>query len=129
MQNIQQLLKEKEDAIEQVRRELEALRSVTPLLSDSVPGLLLPFPYRDAGNETSTHLGEALRTVAPLLVDEADEFDPEIRARLVQAAENDSNLSRVQRISLQLKHIAAPFLGSNVQEVTRRRVVEARRPH
>ena len=129
MQNIQQLLKEKEDAIEQVRRELEALRSVTPLLSDSVPGLLLSFPYRDAENETSTQLGEALRTVAPLLVDEADEFDPEIRARLVQAAENDSNLSRVQRISLQLKHITAPFLGSNVQEGTGRHVeVEARRP-
>jgi hypothetical protein len=130
VQNIQQLLKEKEDAIEQVRRELEALRSVTPLLSDSIPGLLLSFPYRDAENETSTQLGEALRTVAPLLVDEADEFDPEIRARLVQAAENDSNLSRVQRISLQLKHIAAPFLGSNVQEVTGRHVeAEGRRPH
>ncbi|HST11535.1 MAG TPA: hypothetical protein VLL05_14260 [Terriglobales bacterium] len=120
MQTIQQLLKQKVDAIEQVRRELEALRSVTSLLSDSAPGLLLLFPYRDAGNETSTHLGEALRTVAPLLVDEADEFDPEIRARLVKAAENDFNLGRVQRISLQLKHIVAPLLGSNIQEVTGR---------
>jgi hypothetical protein len=40
------------------------------------------------------------------LVDETDEFDSEIRARLVEAAENDFNVSTAKRISRQLRHIA-----------------------
>jgi hypothetical protein len=56
-----------------------------------------------------------LRTVAPLYVDEAEEFDPATAVWLVQAAEYGSPQARVQRISLQLKQIAAPFQSSNVQ--------------
>jgi hypothetical protein len=64
-----------------------------------------------------TELGAALRTVAPLLVDETDEFDPEIRARLVEAAENDFKLSTAKRISRHLRHVAGPLLGSNARPV------------
>ena len=39
-------------------------------------------------------MGEALRAVAPLLVEETDEFDPSLRARLVEAAERDRNLGQ-----------------------------------
>jgi hypothetical protein len=83
-------VREKEDAIEQVRREVEALRSVTPLLPDA----------------------EALRTVAPLLVDETEDLDLEVRARLVEATENDSKLGRARKISRQLRHFATPFAAS-----------------
>jgi hypothetical protein len=121
VRDIQQLLREKELSIEQVRREIEALRSVSPLLSDAVPTAQQSCVCKETGTETATELGAALRTVAPLLVDETNEFDG-IRARLVEAAENDFNLSTANRISRQLRHIAGlagPLLGSNVRsEVT-----------
>jgi len=41
----------------------------------------------------------------PILVDEAQEFDPGIRSRLIQAAESEFKLGRAQRISRQLRHI------------------------
>ncbi len=110
MRDIEQLLREKEEAIKQVRREVEALRSVTPLLSES--GIFIPrsFVYGDAGIETDAALGEALVTVGPLLTDDKDEFDPEIRARLADAAENDLKLSSEGGISRQLRRITRPLL-------------------
>jgi hypothetical protein len=36
MRDIYKVLREKEDAIAQVRREVQALRSLTPLLADAV---------------------------------------------------------------------------------------------
>ena len=42
MRDIHQLLKEKEGSIEQFRREIEALRSVTPILSDARPDFRSP---------------------------------------------------------------------------------------
>jgi hypothetical protein len=113
VRDIQQLLREKEHAIEQVRLELDALRSVTPLLSDTVP---LNALCQEAGLEASAGLVAALHTVAPLLVDERDGFDPEIRARLIEAAESDFKLSTAKKISHQLRHIAGlvgPRLSSN----------------
>lgn len=113
MRDIQQLLREKEHAIEQVRLEVDALRSVTPLLSDRVPVNALSEETRA---EVSTELVAALHTVAPLLVDETAEFDSRIRARLVEAAENDFNLRTASKLSRQLKHIVGlvgPRLGSS----------------
>jgi hypothetical protein len=113
VRDIQQLLREKEDAIEQVRLEVDALRSVSPLLSDKVPANVL---HEETGAEASTELVAALRKVAPLLVDETDEFDPGIRARLIEAAESDFNLSTARKLSGQLKHIVGlvgPRLGSS----------------
>ena len=90
MRNIHAVLKEKEDALEQLRREISALHSVTPLLGDSV--------RREPTNDAVGDLGEALHTVAPLLVNEAEDFDPEIRARLVKAAENEFNQRRASKL-------------------------------
>jgi len=113
VRDIQRLLSEKEHAIEQVRLEVDALRSVTPLLSGRVRANTL---YEKGGANDSAELVEALRKVAPLLVDETDEFDPAIRARLIEAAESDFNLSTAKKLSHQLKHIAGllvPRLGSS----------------
>ena len=118
MRDIQQLLKEKEGSIEQLRREIDALRSVTPLLSDARPNVQQPSICQEARTETSSQLGAALRAVAALLVDETDEFDPEIRARLVEAAESNFNMSTAKRISRNLRHIVGPLLGSNVRSVS-----------
>jgi len=108
-----EVLREKEHAIEQVRRELEALRSVTPLLSDAMSNAPKPVLSRKAATETANQLGEALRTVAPLLVDETEEFDPAIRARLVEAAENDANMGLTRGISRHLRSMAGPLLRAN----------------
>jgi hypothetical protein len=113
VRDIQDLLREKEHAIEQVRLEVDALRSVSPLLSDRVPVNSL---FGEAGTDASTELVAALRTVAPLLVDETDEFDPGIRARLIEAAESDFNLGTAKRISRQVRHIVGlvgPRFGSS----------------
>jgi hypothetical protein len=116
VRDVYEVLREKQDAIEQVRREVEALRSVTPLLSDArstIPQLAV---RREANTETvSQELSEALRTVAPLLVDETEDLDPEVRARLVEATENDSKLGRARKISRQLRHFATPLLRANLR--------------
>jgi hypothetical protein len=115
VRDVYEVLREKEDAIEQVRREVEALRSVTPLLADSRSTIPEPAVRREAGTETISHqLGEALRTVAPLLVDETEDFDPEVRARLVEGAEIQFQSGRARRISRQLWHFATPLLRANL---------------
>lgn len=123
MRNVYEVLREKEDAIERVRREVEALRSVTPLLVtpllvdklDARLNVSAPSAARwEARTETVSELGEALRTVAPLLADETEDLLAKVRARLVEAAENDSKLSRAKTISRQLRQIAAPLLGANL---------------
>jgi hypothetical protein len=86
------VLREKEGSIEQVRREVQALYSVTPPLSNANVTIPQAAVGGEARTETvSEQLAEALRTVAPLLVDEIEDFDPEVPARLVEGAENNSN--------------------------------------
>jgi len=109
VRDIYEVLREKEDAIESVRREVKALRLVIPLLADAKTSI----PQPKARTEPVSQLGEALSTVAPLLVDETEDLDPEVRARLIEVAENDSKPGRAQKISRQLRHIAAPLLGAN----------------
>ena len=113
MRDIQELLKEKERAVEQVRRQVEALRSVCPLLSHAGPNTPQPAVRREPSAEKASQLGEALRAVAPLLVEETDGFDPGLRARLVEAAESDHNLGRARKISHQIRQMAAPLLGAS----------------
>jgi hypothetical protein len=115
VRDIQELLKEKECAIEQLRREVEALRSVSPLLSDAGPDIPHPVVLCQTSTERASQLGDDLRTIAPLLVDETDEFDPGLRARLVEAAESERNLSRKRTIRHQLRQLAAPLLGAGLQ--------------
>jgi len=112
---VYEVLREKEEAIEQVRREVEALRSVTPLPSDARSTIPQPVVRTEAGTETnSQQLGEELCTVAPLLVYETENFDPEVRARLVEGAEKQFQSGRARRISRQLRHFATPLLRANL---------------
>ena len=115
MRGVYEVLREKEDAIERVRREIEALRSVTPWLADEDARSNIPAQPAVRGEvrtDTVMQLGEALRIVAPLLVDETGDLPAEIRARLVEAGEN-AKLGRAKKISRQLRHIAAPLLGAD----------------
>jgi hypothetical protein len=114
VRDIYEVLREKEDAIERVRREVKALRLVIPLLADAKTSMPQPAVSTEARTEPVSQLGEALSTVAPLLVDETEDLDPEVRTRLIEAAENDSKLGRAQKISRQLRDIAAPLLGANL---------------
>ena len=110
MRDIRELLKEKEQAVDQVRREVEALRSLVPCFSER--GIFIPrsLIYRDGGIEAEAAIGTALRTAGPLLIEE-DGFNSEVRARLVAASENDLELSKTNRISRGLRRIAAPLFG------------------
>ena len=116
MRDIYEVLREKEDAIERVRREVNALRSVTPLLVDKMAARLNVSAPPAAGGEVRSEMVsqvvDALSTAAPLLADETDAVLAKLRARLVEAAENDAKLGRAQKISRQLRHIAAPLLGN-----------------
>jgi len=61
-------------------------------------------------NETyAASLGNALQTAGPLLVEE-DGFDPEIRARLVEAAEKAQKMSSANRFSRGLRRLAAAIV-------------------
>jgi hypothetical protein len=119
VRDIYEVLREKEDAIERVRREVRALRSVPPLLDDKMDARLNVSAPLAAGGEARTEMTgqevDALSTAAPLLADETDDVLAKIRARLIEAAENDAKLGRAQKISRQLKHIAAPLLGANLE--------------
>jgi hypothetical protein len=112
MRDVYKVLREKVDAIEQVRREVEALRSVSPLLTDAKSNSFHLATHREVGTMTSSEMGDALRTVAPLLIDETEDVNPQLRARLIEAGENDFNQGTRRRISQQLRHLAAPWLGA-----------------
>jgi len=118
MRDIHAVLREKQNALEQLRRELQALRSVTPLLDEDLGrGMDIPVPpvaCQEVRTQTATQREEAVGTAAPLFADETDVL-AEIRARLVEAAENDRQLRRSNKISRALRHIAAPLLGASLR--------------
>ncbi len=115
MRDIHAVLREKQNALEQLRRDLQALRSVTPLLDEDIGrGMDIPVPpvaRQEVRTESATQQEEALGTAVPLFADETDVL-AEIRARLVEAAENDPKLGRSNKISRTLRHIAGPLLGA-----------------
>ena len=110
VRDIQQVLMEKQHAIARVRSEVEALRSLTPLMSEA--GVFIPkLNVHERRIETDgSAFRDALQTAGPLLVEE-DGIDPEIRARLAEAAEAGLNLSGTSRISRGLRRIAASVFG------------------
>ena len=114
--NLHEVLREKENAMERIRREVEAVRSVTPSLAHETEAgsniLVSPVVCREVETEAIRQPGEARNPVTPLLIDETDRALAQIRARLIEAAENDSKLGRAKRISRQLRQIAAPVLGA-----------------
>lgn len=109
MRNVYDMLREKEDAIERLRREVEALRSVTPLVADARSNIPQSATCREARIEMASELGEALRAIAPLLVDHTLDLDPEIRARLVEATERESRPGRTAKILQQFRQMARGF--------------------
>jgi hypothetical protein len=113
VRDIQEILKEKECALQQVRRELEALHSVSPFLSGL--GTATPALQNKMSSERLDQLREAMHTVAPLLADETEQIDPALRARLAEAAENDRNCARSKGISNQLRRLASPLLGASLR--------------
>lgn len=118
MRDIYAVLREKEYAIAKVRREVQALRSATPLLDEDIGrGMNIPLPpvaRHEVSTQTATQQEEVLGTAGPLFADETDVL-AEIRDRLVEAAENNSKLRRSNKISRTLRHIAAPLLGGSLR--------------
>jgi hypothetical protein len=117
VRNLYEVLKEKEDAVERVRREIAVLRAVTPLLADesdvksNIPASAVA--CRKVGAEPVSQLRDALRTVAPLLADDFEEHIVRLRARLIEAAEHDPKLCGSETVLRHLRHIAASWLGAN----------------
>ena len=98
MRDIYEVFREKEDVIERVRREVNALRSVTPLLVDKMAARLNVSAPPPAGGDVRTEMVsqvvDALSTAAPLLADETDEVLAKLHARLIEGAENEAKLGR-----------------------------------
>jgi hypothetical protein len=109
MQDVRQLLKQKEEAINQVRQEVEALRFLSPWFTVS-PNVERNWLCIDNSTEIAAALKTAMRTAAPLLMDDADEFDPEIRARLIKGAATEFDERGMKKISSQLKRIASVLI-------------------
>jgi hypothetical protein len=117
VRDVYEVLREKENAVERVRREVEVLRSVAALLADETatrsdvpvqPSLLM-----EAATERVSRQREALRRASPLLADETYDLVGKIRARRIETEANDATLGRATKISRQLRRIAAPLLGGN----------------
>jgi len=104
MRNVQEVLKEKKSAVERVRREVEALRLVTPLLADEA----------DSGwnirLQPAVTAEEADEGASPR-VHEIEDFRAEIPARATETATNDAKFARAKKISRQLRRIAEPLFG------------------
>ena len=115
MRDIYEVLREKENSIKRVRREVEALRSVTRLLADETGARSnspeLPVARRELRTGTVTQQGGP-STATPLPANEMDDVLAAIRTRAIEAAEAESTLGTAKRISRELKRIAAPLLGS-----------------
>ena len=95
MRDVLEVLREKRNAVEQIRREIEALRLVTTLLADDGDG------ERDTRSH-SDMIGETVDPEVPPLRSDAEDLPTEASAR--------GAATRVQAISHQLKRIAEPFL-------------------
>jgi len=61
---------------------------------------------------------ERSSTAAPLLADETDAVLAKLRARLVEAAENDAKLGRAQKISRHCRHIAGTIAGKHSRVIS-----------
>ena len=105
MRNVQELLRAKQSAVELVRREVEALRLVTPLLADEA----------DSGWNTCLQLAvtaEETDKVASPRAHEPEDLRDKIPARTTEAAANDSKFAGANKIARQLRRIAEPLFGT-----------------
>ena len=105
MRNVHEVLREKKSAIERVRQEVEALRLVTPLLTEEGDnGWNIP-PRTMTGNP-------AVRG-ASFPSSLAQNFPAKIPARGTEAVPTEAKFARAKKLSRQLRRIAAPLLGSS----------------
>ena len=90
MRDVYEVLGEKKNAVERLRREVAALRSVAWLVDETdttsnVPAQ--PDVYVEAGSDTISRQREALRTAAPLLADDPYDLADRIRSLRAPAAQ------------------------------------------
>jgi periplasmic protein TonB len=90
MRDVYEVLGEKKNAVERLRREVAALRSVAGLVDETatisnVP--VQPNVCMEAATETVSRHREALRTAGPLLADEAYDLADRIRAARISSAQ------------------------------------------
>jgi periplasmic protein TonB len=91
VRDVYEILREKENAVERVRREVEALRSVVPWLADEaairskVP--VHPSVPMEAATEMVSRQREALRKASPFVADETYDLADKIRALRISPAQ------------------------------------------
>ena len=95
MHDVQELLREKMNAVEQIRREVEALRLVTALLVDEGDG------EWDMRSQSAT-IAETVVQEVSLFRSDAEALPTEVSTR--------GAATRAKAISHRLKRIAEPFL-------------------
>src|ERR1700758_2623543 len=90
MRDVYEVLGEKKNAVERLRREVAALRSVAWLADETATLSNVPVQpniYIESASERVSRHREALRTAAPLLADEAYDVADRIRALRVSSAQ------------------------------------------
>jgi hypothetical protein len=105
MRNIDEVLREKNNAVEQVRREVEALRLVAPLLAEAGDSsgsvLLQPVMTGDATHETDWNHSE-----------QSGNSRAKVPAKGIRST-TDAGFAKAKKISSQLRRITAPLLGTS----------------
>ena len=100
MRNFHEVLREKKSAVERVRREVEALRLVIPLLSEE-------------GDSRWNTAARALAENGEDRVASHQAYPAKIPPRVADAAATDAKFARAKKLSRQLRRIAAPLLGTS----------------
>ena len=91
MRDVYEILREKEHAVERLRREVEALRSVAPWLTEEAATrsrvALQPSVPMEAAREMVSRQRETLRRATPLVADETRDLADKIRSPRVSPAQ------------------------------------------
>lgn len=107
MRDVYEILREKEAAVERVRREIEALQFVSHLLQDEADASW------DIRSQSAMPGGLADESTSFLAHDEED-LPAELTVPETEAVANDGRSSTAKVISRQLKRIAQPLFGTLV---------------
>jgi sugar-specific transcriptional regulator TrmB len=116
VRNVYEVLREKEEAIERVRREIERLRSATSRMTEEATSgsnnSATPGKCLETMKDTIDQTGDALAPPVPPATEVMDEVLDKLRVRLAEAVENESKLKGSRRISRHLKQMATSLLRS-----------------
>lgn len=106
MRNVYEALKEKRGAIEQLRREIEALRLVAPMLAEAgdAKGSIFVQPLKT---------GEAASEMAWNSSQQRESLTAQEPAKPKRIA-SDTKFAKAKKISRELRRITAPLLGASV---------------